>query len=167
MRFDIASELTRLRAIHEALPRSAGPHGPHGPQGPHGPRVPSSAGPRSAGPHRAPGPKGRESRFLEQLDIASALDGVPLRPNPHGYVWTAPRYSRITHAVFSARNGKPDLIDLYSDAPPDKIDGRVVRFKVPFVHTTNGTFFRSYGPEGKKKKKISRLPWGSNPRPRG
>ena len=33
-----------------------------------------------------------------------------------------------------------DVIDLYSEAPVT--GGRVLRFKVPFVHTTGGTFFR-------------------------
>ena len=86
----------------------------------------------------ASGPSGP----LERFDIASELDGVPRKHNPYGYVWTAPRYSLITHASFRARNGKPDVIDLYSEAPVT--GGRVLRFKAPFVHTTGGTFFQRH-----------------------
>jgi hypothetical protein len=151
MRFDIASELARLREIHAAQwgsagPRSAGPlseprmhHtrvGARGPTGARGPRGPSDP----SGPSGASGPSGP----LERFDIASELDGVPQKHNPYGYVWTAPRYSLITHAAFRARNGKPDVIDLHSEAP--LTGGRVLRFKVPFVHTTNGTFFRPAAP---------------------
>ncbi len=93
--------------------------------------------------------RGGGSGPLERFDIASELDGVPQKHNPHGYVWTAPRYSLITHAAFRARNGKPDVIDLYSEAPVT--GGRVLRFKVPFVHTTGGTFFR---PRGAAKKPL-------------
>ena len=95
------------------------------------------------GARGARGPSGL-SGPLERFDIASELDGVPRKHNPYGYVWTAPRYSLITHAAFRACNGKPDIIDLYSEAP--LTGGRVLRFKVPFVHTTGGTFFRPAAP---------------------
>jgi hypothetical protein len=152
MRFDIASELARLREIHAALwppgphlPRSAGPQ--RGSAGPQRPQITALSeahmhhtrgGARGARGHSGP------SGPLKRFDIASELDGVPRKHNPYGYVWTAPRYSLITHAAFRACNGKPDVIDLYSEAP--LTGGRVLRFKVPFVHTTSGTFFRRRRP---------------------
>ena len=96
--------------------------------------------------------RGGASGPLERFDIASELDGVPPKHNPYGYVWTAPRHSLITHASFRARNGKPDVIDLYPEAPlVRQSEGRVLRFKVPFVHTTSGTFFRPAAPLATKK----------------
>jgi hypothetical protein len=80
-------------------------------------------------------------RSLERFDVAAELDPIPPRHNPRGYVWTAPRYSVITHATFRAHRTKPDSIDLHS-ARPRSPEGRVLRFKVPFIHTTNGAFFR-------------------------
>jgi len=82
-----------------------------------------------------------ERRALERFDIASELDGVPPTYNPRGYVWTAPRYSRITHATFRAHRTKPDVIHLHTERPTSP-EGRVLRFKVPFIHTKSGTFFR-------------------------
>ena len=80
-------------------------------------------------------------RRLERFDIASELDGIPPTYNPRGYVWTAPRYARITHATFRAHRTKPDEIDLHAKRPSSP-DGRVLRFKVPFIHTRAGAFFR-------------------------
>jgi hypothetical protein len=146
MRLDIASELResrgsagpqRTRSARPQRPQITAlsePHMHHTRGGGRGARGPS--GP--SGPSGASGPSGP----LERFDIASELDGVPRKHNPYGYVWTAPRYSLITHAAFRARNGKPDVIDLYSEAPVT--GGRVLRFKVPFVHTTGGTFFRRH-----------------------
>jgi hypothetical protein len=82
-----------------------------------------------------------ERRGLERFDIASELDGIPPTYNPRGYVWTAPRYSLITHATFRAHRTKPDEIDLHAERPTSP-EGRVLRFKVPFIHTKSGTFFR-------------------------
>lgn len=82
-----------------------------------------------------------ERRGLERFDIASELDGIPPTYNPRGYVWTAPRYSLITHATFRAHRTKPDEIDLHAERPTSP-EGRVLRFKIPFIHTKSGTFFR-------------------------
>ncbi len=120
MRLDIASELRESRGSAQS----------------HRPQITALSEPHM---HHT---RGGGSGPLERFDIASELDGVLQKHNPYGYVWTAPRYSLITHAAFRARNGKPDVIDLYSEAPVT--GGRVLRFKVPFVHTTGGTFFRRH-----------------------
>jgi hypothetical protein len=124
--------------MHHTRGGARGARGPSGPSGLSG----------------ASGPSGP----LERFDIASELDGVPQKHNPYGYVWTAPRYSLITHAAFRARNGKPDVIDLHSEAP--LTGGRVLRFKVPFVHTTGGTFFRRQRPRGTIPQKKAFAPRG-------
>ena len=91
---------------------------------------------------------------LTRFDIASELDGIPPAWNPRGYVWTAPRYAWITHATFRAHSTKPDVIALYSGRPSaadaeegqegqEGQEGRVLRFKVPFLHTTHDVFWRA------------------------
>ncbi len=78
---------------------------------------------------------------LVRLDIASELSGIPPKPNPRGIDWSAPRYAWITHATFRAHRSKPDMIVLHSSRPSAP-EGRVLRFKVPFVHTAHGAFYR-------------------------
>lgn len=99
MRFDIA----RLREIHAAQWGSAGPPSAQ----PQRPRITALSDARmhntrggGSSPSGLSGPSGR----LERFDIASELDGVPQKHNPYGYVWTAPRYSLITHAALRGRN---------------------------------------------------------------
>ena len=86
----------------------------------------------------------KQSRKFERFDIASELNGIPTTYNPRGFVWTAPRYSLITHATFRTHRTKPDEIDLHAERPTSP-KGRVLRFKVPFIHTTSGAFFRPQG----------------------
>jgi len=43
---------------------------------------------------------------LVRFDIASELSGIPLKPNPRGIDWSAPRYAWITHATFNAHRSK-------------------------------------------------------------
>ncbi len=76
-----------------------------------------------------------------RFDIDSELAWIPPKWNQHGIVWTAPRYSIITHATFRPHKTKPDLITLYS-ARPITPEGRVLEFVVPFVHTAHGVFYR-------------------------
>ena len=110
--------------------------------------------PRERTPHGEPGKRPARSRpkandevpadhgtRLVRFNIASELDGIPPRKNRHGYVWTAPRYVWITHATFSPHATKPDVIELYG-ARPIEPEGRVLQFKVPFVHTAHGVFYR-------------------------
>ncbi len=130
MRLDIARAgaplgATGLRSLLFSEPHMhhirGGVRGARGARGPSGP----------SGPSGASGPSGP----LERFDIASELDGVPQRVD---------RVTVLSHHPRGARNGKPDVIDLYSEAPVT--GGRVLRFKVPFVHTTGGTFFRPAAP---------------------
>jgi hypothetical protein len=79
---------------------------------------------------------------LARFDIESELDAIPAKRNRHGIVWTAPVYSRITHATFSPHRTKADVIDLHS-ARPTAPAGRVIKFDAPFFHTADGAFFRN------------------------
>ncbi len=78
---------------------------------------------------------------LVRFDIESELAGIPPKRNKYGIVWTAPRYSLITHATFRPHKSKADVIALYSARPIAPV-GRVLKFKVPFVHTAHGAVFR-------------------------
>ena len=82
---------------------------------------------------------------LVKFDIDSELAGIPPKWNKHGIVWTAPRYSLITHATFRPHKSKADVIALHSARPPAP-EGRVLKFNVPFLHTAHGAFFRPSGP---------------------
>ena len=78
---------------------------------------------------------------LVRFDIAAELERIPPKHNSHGIVWTAPRYAWITHAAFRPHTTKPDVVTLYSSRPIEP-EGRVLKFKVPFVHTAHGVFYR-------------------------
>jgi hypothetical protein len=78
---------------------------------------------------------------LERFDVRSELQGIPPTRNPMGIIWTAPRYKWITHATFRAHKNKPDVVTLH-DARPIEPEGRVLRFLVPFAHTSRGVVYR-------------------------
>lgn len=82
---------------------------------------------------------------LVRFDIAAELERIPPKRNSHGIVWTAPRYAWITHAAFRPHTTKPDSVTLCS-ARPTEPEGRVLKFKVPFVHTAHGVFYRPREP---------------------
>jgi len=84
-----------------------------------------------------------KQKMLVRIDIASELDGIPPRWNPKGYTWSAPRFTWVTHAAFRAHRTRPDEIVLFSKDDGPRPEGRVLRFNVPFLHTTRGAFFRA------------------------
>ena len=71
------------------------------------------------------------------------LDGIPPERNPKGYDWYAPRYTLITRAAFRKHRTRPDEIELFNEETRARPKGRVLRFRVPFAHTTHGAFFRA------------------------
>ena len=77
-----------------------------------------------------------------RISVASALDGIPPKRKPKGYDWYAPRHILVTHAAFRPHRTRPDEIELFNEDTRVWPEGRVLRFREPFFHTTHGAFFR-------------------------